>query len=254
MNIENIAHFVMQSKGGAGKSVVSYLLAQYLQDLAKDLMIVDIDASNKTLGSFKKLDVNKINVLNKNKLVDQSKFDSFIDDFAEADKPMLVDTGAGDFLAINGYMVEQDLPAVFKEMDKKIIIHVPLNFAQSKEDTMKCCIDLLTNHKEATIVIWENEFFGENLEDIHTSQTMKKFDNIGGVVKIRQLNKDTDQKDFTTMLENKLTFDEAFDTANKHLFGFSQKIRLKRIKNDIWGQLDELFDGLAAAELKSEAE
>lgn len=254
MNIENTAHFVMQSKGGAGKSVVSFLLAQYLQDFTESLILVDIDASNKTLGSFKKLDVNKINVLNKNKLVDQSKFDSFIDDFVEAEKPMLVDTGAGDFLAINGYMVEQDLPAVFKEMGKKIIIHVPLNFSQAKDDTMKCLVDLLVNHKEATIIIWENEFFGENPDNIQASAIMKKFKNIGGVVKIRQLNKDTDQKDFSTMLENKLTFEEAFDTSNKHLFGFSQKIRLKRVKNEIWGELDELFDGLAAAELKSEAE
>ena len=57
MNIENTAHFVMQSKGGAGKSVVSVMLAQYLKAFNKDLILIDTDPSNKTLGEYKQLDV-----------------------------------------------------------------------------------------------------------------------------------------------------------------------------------------------------
>lgn len=246
MEISNTAHFVMQSKGGAGKSVVSALLSQYLRDYDKNLILVDTDPSNKTLGSYKALNVKKIEVLNKNKLVDQSKFDSFMNEFIEGDNPMLVDTGSGDFLAINGYMIQNEIPAIFEEMGKKIIIHVPINFGQAKTETMKCLMGLVGNHPETSIVIWENEFFGENPEDIKAMPVMKKFSNIAGVVKIRAMNSDTEQKDFSQMLNLGLTFDEVANSP-KEEFGFIQKTRIKRIQNEIFSQLDSLFDSMAEA-------
>lgn len=60
MNLQNTAHFVMQSKGGAGKSVVSALLSQYILEHDKDLILIDTDPSNKTLGSYKGLNVQKL--------------------------------------------------------------------------------------------------------------------------------------------------------------------------------------------------
>ena len=81
MNIQNTAHFVMQSKGGAGKSVVSSLLAQYLLEKNPNLMLIDTDPSNKTLSSYQALNVQRIELLNKNKLIDQSKFNGFMNEF-----------------------------------------------------------------------------------------------------------------------------------------------------------------------------
>lgn len=53
--LENSIHFVMQSKGGVGKSVVSSLMAQYLSNKVGNLSIIDIDPNNKTLASYKSL-------------------------------------------------------------------------------------------------------------------------------------------------------------------------------------------------------
>ncbi len=248
MDIQNTAHFVMQSKGGAGKSVVSSILAQYLLEKDENLILVDTDPSNKTLGSYNGLDVQKIEVLNSNKLVDQSKFDSFMNSFVESNNPMLVDTGSGDFLAINGYMIENEIPNIFTELGKKLVIHVPINFGQAKEETMKCLVGLLANHPNTTIVIWENEFFGANPDNIKNSPAMKKFKNIAGVIKIRSMNSDTELKDFSNMLESSLTFSEVESSEDKNRFGFMQKVRIKKIKNELWEQLDELFDSMAEKE------
>lgn len=253
MIIENTAHFVMQSKGGAGKSVVSVLLAQYLNAFDKDLLLVDTDPSNKTLGGYEQLNVKKVEVLNKRKIVDQSKFDGFMSEFIEGDKPMLVDTGSGDFLAINSYMVQNEVPAVFNELGKKMFIHVPINFSQAKQDTMKCLIGLLNNHPSATIVVWENEFFGENTENLENSPFMKKYKNIGGIVKIRELDSDTERTDFKLMLDKFMTFKEVDDCGDKQLFNFFQKSRMKRIQNEIWEQLDNLFDNISEATTATEA-
>lgn len=245
MEMQNTAHFVMQSKGGAGKSVVAALLAQYLKEMNHDLILIDTDPSNKTLGSYKSLNVQKIEVLNKSKLVDQGKFDGFINDFLENNKPMLVDTGSGDFLAINGYMIQNEIPAVFAEMGKQLIIHVPLNFGQSKEETLKCLMGLAANHPSTPIVVWENEFFGENETDLVKTELFKRHKNLVSVIKIRSMNADTEEKDFAAMLQQSLTFDEVANTTDNPNFGFIQKTRIKRLKAEIWEQLDALFDLLS---------
>ena len=243
MDISNTAHFVMQSKGGAGKSVVSAMLSQYLKDFNEDLILIDTDPSNKTLGSFEGLNVKKIEVLNKHKLIDQSKFDGFMNEFIESESPMLVDTGSGDFLAINSYMIQNEIPSIFEEMGKKIIIHVPINFGQAKTETMKCLVGLAGNHSNTSIVIWENEFFGENPDDLTDAPVMKKFTNIAGIIKIRKMTTDTEEKDFSKMLNLGLTFEEV---ASSKEFGFIEKTRIKRIKNEVWEQLDTLFDVISA--------
>lgn len=242
MNISNTAHFVMQSKGGAGKSVVSAMLSQYLKDFNKDLILIDTDPSNKTLGSFEGLNVEKVEVLNKHKLIDQSKFDGFMNNFIENDKPMLVDTGSGDFLAINSYMIQNEIPSIFEELGKKIIIHVPINFGQARSETMKCLVGLARNHSSTSIVIWENEFFGENPEDLSEAPVMNKLSNIAGIVKIRKMTTDTEEKDFSKMLNLGLTFEEV---AISKEFGFIEKTRIKRIQKEIWEQLDTIFDVIA---------
>ena len=84
MELNKTAHFIMQSKGGAGKSVCSAILAQYLNEKTEgNLSLIDTDPSNKTLGSYQGLNVQMVDVIGSNKLVDQSKFDNFINDFIE---------------------------------------------------------------------------------------------------------------------------------------------------------------------------
>lgn len=51
-------------------------------------------------------------------------------------------------------------------------------------------------------------------------------------------NKDTFERDFTTLLFNNMTFAEAADDTS---FNFMQKSRLQRIKNDVFSQLDAVW-------------
>lgn len=241
MNIQNTAHFVMQSKGGAGKSVVSALLAQYLLEKNSNLMLIDTDPSNKTLSGYQALNVQRIELLNKNKLIDQSKFNGFMNEFLLNDNAMIVDTGSGDFLAINNYMITNEIPLIFKENEKSMFIHVPINFGQSKEETLKCLMSLSVNHQDTPIIIWENEYFGENEEDIMSMPMIKKAKNIIASVKIHKMNTDTEEKYFCTMLKYGLTFAEVAMSEDVENFGLIQKASIKRTKNKIWQQLDKIF-------------
>lgn len=242
MDTKNIAHFVLQSKGGAGKSVCSAILAQYLGDQNDETILIDTDPSNKTLGSYKDLNVEEIQVLNKSKIVDQGAFDGFINNFMSADKPMLVDTGSGDFLPINGYILQNELPEIFQENGKQIVIHCPINFGQSEQDTIKCLIGIIANYPNTPIVVWENEFFGTSANEFRDTVLFKKTNNIIGSIKIRQMLTDTEERDFSNMLKESLTFKQVNTATDSDYWGFIQKTRINRIKKEIWGQLDDLFD------------
>lgn len=216
-------------------------MAQYLLEKNENLILIDTDPSNKTLGSYKSLNVQKIEVLNQKKLIDQSKFDGFINEFLSNDKPMIVDTGSGDFLAINNYMISNEISTIFESQEKQMIIHCPINFGQSKDETLKCLMLLAVNHSDTPIVIWENEFFGENDENILNMPMIKKAQNIIGSVKIAKGNADTDERDFSNMLKHGLTFEEVRLHEDVNMFGFIQKVRIDRIKKNIWQQLDVVF-------------
>lgn len=242
MELNKTAHFIMQSKGGAGKSVCSAILAQYLNERTEgNLSLIDTDPSNKTLGSYEGLNVQMVDVIGANKLVDQSKFDNFINDFIENEKSMLVDTGSGDFLAINNYIYDNKIPDLFKELDKNLVIHCPINYGQASLETLKCLSKLTENYPDVPIVVWENEFFGVGDKVFSETNIFKKNKNIIGFVKIAKKNADTDEKDFSRMLENAMTFDEVKATENKELFGFIQKTRIDRIKKELYSQLDSIF-------------
>lgn len=242
MNLNNTAHFVMQSKGGAGKSVCSAILAQYLTEKTDgNIKLIDTDPSNKTLGSYQSLDVNQINVIGKNKLVDQSSFDTFNNDFIEGDHAMLVDTGSGDFLAINNYISNNEIPSLFEDMGKKLFIHCPINYGQSKVETLRCLSGLVSLYPETGIIVWENEFFGTDDKRFTETDAFKKNKNILGVVTLAKKNADTDERDFSRMLHRSMTFEDVRMIEDKEVFGFIQKVRIDRIKKDIWSQLDQIF-------------
>ena len=55
------------------------------------------------------------------------------------------------------------------------------------------------------------------------------------------MNPDTEEQDFSRMLQQSLTFDEVRTKTDDPKFGFIQKTRLERIRKEIWAQLDNLF-------------
>lgn len=236
---KNTLHFVMQSKGGAGKSVCAILLAQYFVERlgADNVQLVDTDPNNKTLGAFTALNVDKLDIIKPvgmEKEIDSAKFDTFVDKFVAEDKPMVIDTGSGEYLAITNYLIANNVLPQLMDMDKEIYIHCPINFGQSGFETVRCLQWLSNAFLNANIVVWENEFFGMK-EDSHS---YKQPSNLRGVVKITKRNKDTFERDFTTLLSNNMTFAEAADDAN---FNFMQKSRLHTIKNEIFTQLDAVW-------------
>lgn len=238
--LDNSIHFVMQSKGGVGKSVVSALLSQYLLKNCDDVYLVDIDPSNKTLASYKNLDVHQVDIMKADEeMVDQSKFDSFLQKFLESNSVCLVDTGSGEFLPFNNYLSLMDIPSVMQDFGKKMYIHVPISYGQAEEESKKCLAKLANNYPNNPIVVWENEFFGVGTKDFASTTAYKSIPNIIGVVKISKQNADTFERDFSVMLKNSMTFNDVKN--DEKTFQLFSKMRLSKLEQDINAKIDVIF-------------
>ncbi|WP_163598193.1 nucleotide-binding protein [Moraxella catarrhalis] len=239
--LNNSIHFVMQSKGGAGKSVVSSLLSQYLLKNAENVSLIDIDPSNKTLAAYKSLDVEQIDIIKDDEnIVDQSKFDGFLQKFLQSEnETYLVDTGSGEYLPFNNYLTIMGIPDMIQAFGKHIYIHVPINYGQAEDDTKKCLINLAASYPNVGIIVWENEYFGKSSVEFVKTKAYQSIENIIGAVKIPKLNADTFEKDFKDMLKNGMTFEDV-QNDDKY-FQFFSKVRLGNIEKDINKRIDEVF-------------
>ncbi|MGP9545696.1 hypothetical protein ACT3QR_11920 [Psychrobacter sp. AOP7-B1-25] len=101
-------------------------------------------------------------------------------------------------------------------------------------------MDIINNYKNTPIIVWENEFFGVNENNFIDSTLFNQTKNIIGVIKIRKMSINNENCNFSKMLKDHLTFKEISESEDNNNYGFMQKKRLVRFKNEIWRQLDRV--------------
>lgn len=234
-------HIILQSKGGAGKSVVATVLAQYIIEKDGAGNFIDTDPSNNTLASFKSLNVKILDVMNKEtEVVDQRAFDELVTNVLESKcNQSLVDTGSGDFHAISAYLKNNDVVNLLEEHGVKTCFHVVINYGQASLETLKCLNDICSNYN-APVVVWENEYFGKNQAKPLAEMAIitKNSAIIKGIVTLPRINPDLHDKDFAIMLQKGMTF---ADASNSTEFGLMEKTRLKKIKTLVFDSIDKVF-------------
>ena len=77
--MQNTVHFVLQAKGGIGKSFVSTLLAQHLINETGAVRCFDTDQENTTFAHYAALSVQHVVVTGESRLIDPKKFDSLME-------------------------------------------------------------------------------------------------------------------------------------------------------------------------------
>lgn len=89
-------HFILQGKGGVGKTFVSSMFAQFSKKAGKETLCLDTDPVNASFTGFKALGVTAVDIMTGNNL-DVGKFDSLIETILNTDKNVVIDTGASTF-------------------------------------------------------------------------------------------------------------------------------------------------------------
>jgi traL protein len=246
-------HFVVQGKGGVGKSFIAALLAQYLihhyGDIATDdgnayIQCFDTDPVNPTFSRMKELEPTVVDILTQHHTIDTREFDELVEVLVELDGMAVIDNGAATFIPLMSYMNEGGIVDLLRDNGVRVIMHVPLNGGQALDDCIAGLVQTLAS-SDAEVVVWLNDFKGEIQEGGKPFTSFKIYqsnkDRIIGVVHIPNRAPDTFGKDIAVMTENNLTFNQAAQRAD--LFKLAARSRLNRVKNEIYAQLEQLSLG-----------
>lgn len=227
-------HFIMQGKGGVGKTLVSSVLAQYyLQN--GSISAIDTDPVNKSFCNFKKFNAFSLPLLEEAE-IRKDNFDIMIGKILETDAPnVIIDNGASSFVPLNKYLLDTDCLSLFQENDCEVYLHSIVVGGQGLADTVTGLSGVLSNFTSSSALprfaVWLNPFFGK------IESAGKSFKEFGVYEKAHeQINyiiemPDQDRQLFGNLIANMLksgqTFDEAYEDSSLLL---PQKHRIKITK------------------------
>lgn len=233
-------HFVLQGKGGVGKSLISSLLAQFLATQNQAVHCYDTDPVNQTFSRFKGLNTQQVDILTPHKTVDASKFDILIEQLVTQDGVAVIDNGAATFVPLMSYLRENNVIEFLKENQVEVVVHVPVVGGQASQDTI-VGLNAVFSDFDCAVVVWANHFWGnvEQTKELQDWAVIKKYkDRILSFVHLKQYNPDTFGRDIAQMSTEALTMDEAIQSAG---FGLMSKQRIKTFKRDVFEQLQTFY-------------
>ncbi|WP_216658155.1 P-loop NTPase family protein [Halomonas hibernica] len=240
-NMKNTVHFILQGKGGIGKSFVSALLAEYIKTNFGTLAAFDTDQENTTFAHYKALSVKQIPVMTPSRTIDSKKFDALIVDIMETEEPCVIDNGANTFSPLLAYMIENDVFSMLKDAGKRVYIHSIIGGGDNLIDTANGFNSIIQGVGDVPVVLWLNEYFGSTDSNgkEFTETTLFKNNStlISGVVTLVERNRDTFGDDIKRMLSQRLTVSEAIASDK---FNIMEKQRIKTVARDVFNQLDSV--------------
>ena len=159
-------HFILQKKGGVGKSLVSSFFTQYLKSKNYYVRAFDADPANHSFADFKDLKADVINILDSNNEIDARNFDKLIDklcriDDADVRGHAVIDTGSSCFIPLVAYIRQSDAFGVLESMGNSVCLHVPITGGSDIVHTSECFGELASQFPNQSIILWYNYYHGD---------------------------------------------------------------------------------------------
>lgn len=240
-NLEAAIHLVLQGKGGVGKTVVASWLAEFLATRSKDVHCIDGDPVNRSLGQYKALAADKLDLVNDDGLVQRARYDVLLERFVSEKGHFVVDGGATAFMPFWTYVIETEMLRVLQEAGRHVYVHVPVSGGEMLHDTLLGFNTLARSTTERNLVVWINEYFGAVARDGKRFEQMQVYldhgEKILACVALSQRSPDTYGQTIRRMREKKLTFGEAIQSEE---FMLAEKSRLHIVRRDLFEQLQRL--------------
>lgn len=233
-------HFILQGKGGVGKSTVAILLAQYLQSKGVNLKCVDTDPVNQSFSATKALKAKHLEII-EDGTVNQRYFDGLIEEIISGNSDYIIDNGASSFIPLASYIKENDVFELLAEHGATVYLHTPVVGGAAMKDSLSGMVALAKMTSSCNLVIWKNEFFGAITHKGLEFEDMRSFtdskDSVAGIIKLISRTASTFGDDMKKMLTSNKTFDECI--ADNSFF-ITEKSRLKTMRRDIFNQIDSV--------------
>ncbi|MCZ8022471.1 MAG: hypothetical protein O9294_11955 [Cytophagales bacterium] len=230
-------HFLINSKGGVGKSYITKLHSLKAEKEKVETYFLDCDNASASSTKFfngikdkksKYLKVGKFNLIGNDKKIDRTKFDTFLSEIEKYEN-LVVDFGASSSEQLLYYIMEEehnDLVQIFKEMNIRLFV-VFVGGGSAKE-----CVEFfellkkIPRIEEITHII-ANEFHGG-------IKGMSVKDYTQAKVQIGTLHEDSNseaQKEWNQLMTDGIVYNDILNIS---------LIRRRRIVN----YLDKIFNQL----------
>ena len=240
--MQNTVHFILQGKGGIGKTLVSTMLAQWMKSrVDQNVRCYDTDQENPTFMRYKALDVRHVAVMTDARTIDAKRFDALMLDLLDTDGNCVIDNGANTFSPLMSYLIENDAFALLEEAGRHVYIHSIVGGGDTLHDTASGFVSTIQS-TTAPIVLWQNEHFGllqaPSGKLFADSSTFHDHANrVRGQVRLALRNSDTFGADIKKMNTTRLTLDEVLASDK---FNVMEKQRIKTVYRDVFDQLDRI--------------
>lgn len=241
------AHFILQGKGGVGKTLVSGLLAQYLDTTGVEVHCFDTDPVNHSLAQMAALNVKEVPLYKDGTSdTDNRALDKMLSDMAENPATYVVDNGASSFKPMSQHLISDGSIELLLDMGFSVALHLVVSTGPELDMTISGVADILDSVEASIpVVVWINEKGPAFAEQTGTEFEGSKFyerykGQIAGIITIPSLPK-ASRGIFETMLNNKMTFEEA--ESSNSFYVIEQK-RLGKLKESFYGAIENGLEGV----------
>jgi hypothetical protein len=155
--MKNSVHFVLQGKGGIGKTLISTFIGQWINEKEPGtLKSFDTDQENATLAAYKGLNVTPIDVMNEDRTINRKMFDKMMLDILATDENIVIDNGANTFSPLMSYLMENQFIDLLQDSGKNVYIHSIIGGGDNLKDTMSGFASL-AKQTSCPMIVWLNE-------------------------------------------------------------------------------------------------
>src|SRR5687768_8998247 len=237
--MQNTVHFVLQAKGGIGKSFVSTLLAQHLINETGAVRCFDTDQENTTFSHYAALGVRHVAVTEQSRLIDPKKFDGLMETLLTDTGNFVIDTGANTFSNLLAYMVENEIFSLLREARKTAYVHTIVGGGDTLADTANGFYAIAQKVAGTRVVLWLNEHFGdiktaEGKPFKETQAYRQSASRLTGIVTLYKRNPATFGEDIRKLNTKRHTIAQALASSEYTLM---EKQRIKSFSRDVFDQL-----------------
>lgn len=228
-------NFIINGKGGIGKSFISSLLCQYYMEKDETVLGFDTDPNNSTLANIDAINTSFLKLLDDYGSINSRAFDGMMEIIlAESDiQHFVIDCGATTFIPLLNYIKQNEVLIMLKANKFETFLHIPIVGGQAKRETIQG-FEQLADTFTSEIFLWINEYHG-SFGDIFIEESyIQNKEQVSGIVRIEEHNKDTFGQDIYDLTIRNLTFKEAMESTN---FTVMSKQRLRVFKEKIFNQL-----------------
>ena len=239
-------HFILQGKGGVGKTFTASLLAQFLSDNRTDnplpLRMIDTDPVNATFSQYQAWPVERLQIQDEGSTrINERRFDDLMELLLKEEADFVIDNGAASFVPLSNYLTENAAISMLADAGRRVCVHSVITGGQGFGDTINGFNQTAGQMPDdVDLYVWLNPYFGKvehsgkQFKDMAVYKQHKA--RIRAVIEIPNQSSDTFGADMRDMLEKKLTFNEAvasdeFSIMSRQRLSMVRKVVYERLAN-----------------------